>query len=44
METNENVISEVTEEILSKVSDEEKQVKEKNVSLMIVEKEVSNEN
>ena len=43
-ETNENVISEVTEEILSKVSDEEKQVKEKNVSLMIVEKEVSNEN
>ena len=43
-ETNENVISEVTEEILSKVSEEEKQVKEKNVSLMIVEKEVSNEN
>lgn len=43
-ETNEEVIAEVTEEILSKVGDE-KQVKEKNVSLMIVEKDViSNEN
>lgn len=43
-ETNEEVIAEVTEEILSKVEDE-KQVKDKNVSLMIVEKDViSNEN
>ena len=42
-ETNEEVIAEVTEEILSKVENE-KQVKEKNVSLLIVEKDVSNEN
>tara|TARA_B100001540_G_scaffold279376_1_gene268157 strand:+ start:153 stop:923 length:771 start_codon:yes stop_codon:yes gene_type:complete len=42
-ETNEDVIAEVTEEILSKVEDE-KQVKKKNVSLMIVEKDISNEN
>ena len=33
METNENVISEVTEEILSKVSEEEKQVKENDAIL-----------
>lgn len=42
-ETNDEVIAEVTEEILSKVVSE-KQDKEKNVSLMIVEKDVSNEN
>ena len=42
-ETNEEVIAEVTEEILSKVEDE-KQVKDKNVTLMIVEKDISNEN
>ena len=42
-EANEEVIAEVTEEILSKVEDE-KQVKKKNVSLMIVEKDISNEN
>ena len=42
-ETNEEVIAEVTEEILSKV-EEEKQVKDKNVNLMIVEKDISNEN
>ena len=42
-ETNEEVIAEVTEEIISKVENK-KQVKDKNVSLIIVEKEVSNEN
>ena len=42
-ETNEEVIAEVTEEILSKV-EEEKQVKDKNVILKIVEKDISNEN
>lgn len=42
-ETNEEVIAEVTEEILSKV-EEEKQVKDKNVTLKIVEKDISNEN
>ena len=42
-ETNEEVIAEVTEEILSKVEDES-QSKDKNVTLMIVEKDVSNEN
>ena len=45
-ETNDEVISEVTEEILNKVSESEEKSKkqDKNVSLMIVEKEVSNEN
>ena len=45
-ETNDKVIAEVTEEILTKVIDsEDKSDQEgKNVSLMIVEKEVSNEN
>jgi len=45
-ETNENVIAEVTEEILAKVSESEEtsNKQEKNVSLLIVEKEVSNEN
>ena len=42
-DTNEEVIAEVTEEILSKVEDE-KQDKKKNVNLMIVEKDISNEN
>ena len=45
-ETNDEVISEVTEEILNKVGESEEKSKKqvKNVSLMIVEKEVSNEN
>ena len=45
-ETNDEVIAEVTEEILTKVSESEETSKEqdKNVSLLIVEKEVSNEN
>lgn len=45
-ETNDKVIAEVTEEILNKVSDSEDNPKKegKNVTLMIVEKEVSNEN
>ena len=42
-ETNDEVIAEVTEEILVKVSQEE-EVKQKNVSLMITEKEESIEN
>ena len=42
-ETNDAVIAEVTEEILVKVSQEE-EVKQKNVSLMITEKEESIEN
>tara|TARA_B100000963_G_scaffold47163_1_gene35441 strand:- start:5613 stop:6365 length:753 start_codon:yes stop_codon:yes gene_type:complete len=42
-ETNDDVIAEVTEEILSKVENE-KQDKDKNISLMIIEKDVSNEN
>ena len=45
-ETNDEVIAEVTEEILNNVVDSEEKTKQenKNVSLMIVEKEVSNEN
>ena len=45
-ETNDEVIAEVTEEILNKVADSEDKPKQdgKNVTLMIVEKEVSNEN
>ena len=45
-ETNDEVISEVTEEILNKVvaSEEKTKQENKNVSLLIVEKEVSNEN
>ena len=42
-ETNDEVIAEVTEEILVKVS-QEQDVKQKNVSLMITEKEESIEN
>ena len=45
-ETNDEVIAEVTEEILNNVVNSEEKPKQegKNVSLMIVEKEVSNEN
>ena len=45
-ETNDEVIAEVTEEILTNIVDSEDKSKQegKNVSLMIVEKEVSNEN
>ena len=45
-ETNDEVIAEVTQEILNKVVDSEDKPKQedKNVTLMIVEKEVSNEN
>ena len=45
-ETNDEVIAEVTEEILNNVVDSQDKPKQdgKNVTLMIVEKEVSNEN
>ncbi len=45
-ETNDKVIAEVTEEILNKVVESEDKPKQegKNVTLMIVEKELSNEN